>query len=65
MENWIPASAGITVAAGMTESKEKIDDFINAMIIIAGQTESEPEGFSNLPETTPVQGLMKRRRQEV
>jgi glycine dehydrogenase subunit 2 len=37
-----------------TESKETIDGFIDAMIEIAKQAESDPESFKDLPKTTPV-----------
>jgi glycine dehydrogenase subunit 2 len=37
-----------------TESKETLDAFIDAMIEIARQAESEPEKLKSAPETTPV-----------
>lgn len=37
-----------------TESKETLDSFIDAMIEIAGQAESEPEKLRSAPRTAPV-----------
>ena len=37
-----------------TESKETIDGFIEAMIDIAKQAETDPDSFKDLPKTTPV-----------
>ena len=37
-----------------TESKETLDAFIDAMIEIARQAESEPEKLKSAPQTTPV-----------
>jgi glycine dehydrogenase subunit 2 len=37
-----------------TESKETLDAFIDAMIEIAEQAESEPEKLKSAPTTTPV-----------
>ena len=37
-----------------TESRETIDAFIDAMIDIAKQAESDPESFKDLPKTTPI-----------
>jgi glycine dehydrogenase subunit 2 len=40
-----------------TESKEEIDRFIQAMIDIAEESESEPEKVIQAPVTTPVKRL--------
>jgi glycine dehydrogenase subunit 2 len=40
-----------------TESKETLDAFIDAMIEIARQAESDPAAFESLPRTTPVTRL--------
>ncbi len=40
-----------------TESKETIDAFIDAMIDIAKQAETNPESFKAMPKTTPVSRL--------
>jgi glycine dehydrogenase subunit 2 len=37
-----------------TESKETIDEFIDAMIKIAKMAESSPEKFKDFPQKTPV-----------
>lgn len=37
-----------------TESKETIDGFIEAMIEIAKQAESNPDSFKDMPKSTPV-----------
>jgi glycine dehydrogenase subunit 2 len=37
-----------------TESKETIDDFIHAMIEIAGLAETDPESLKKAPDNTPV-----------
>ncbi|MCF7954546.1 MAG: aminomethyl-transferring glycine dehydrogenase subunit GcvPB [Phycisphaerae bacterium] len=37
-----------------TESKETIDGFIEAMIEIAKQAETDPDSFKDLPKSTPV-----------
>ncbi len=40
-----------------TESKETLDEFINAMIEIANEAKDEPEKLRNAPVNTPVQRL--------
>ena len=40
-----------------TESKETLDEFINSMIEIAKECETEPEKVKNAPLTTPVRRL--------
>lgn len=40
-----------------TESKETLDEFINAMIEIANEAKDEPEKLHNSPQNTPVQRL--------
>lgn len=40
-----------------TESKESIDEFIEAMILIAKEAEENPEVFKSAPHNTPVRRL--------
>ncbi len=40
-----------------TESKETIDEFIQAMIEIAELVETDPEAITSCPKTTPVRRL--------
>jgi len=40
-----------------TESKETIDEFIDALIKIANEAEANPELLHNAPHTTPVRRL--------
>jgi glycine dehydrogenase subunit 2 len=40
-----------------TESKETIDEFIDALIKIAHEAEENPELLYNAPHTTPVRRL--------
>jgi len=53
----------LTVAEAMmiepteTESKEVLDDFVDAMIGLARLAESDPEAFVEMPATTPVTRL--------
>lgn len=40
-----------------TESRETLDDFITAMIDIAGLADAAPEAIQACPKTTPVERL--------
>ncbi len=48
------AEETLMVEAPESEGKEVIDDFIAAMIKIAGEAESEPELLLEAPRTTPI-----------
>ena len=40
-----------------TESKQSIDEFVDAMIALAELAETDPEAFTDMPATTPVTRL--------
>ena len=40
-----------------TESKETMDAFVEAMLLIAGEAETHPEHLQEAPQTQPVKRL--------